>query len=366
MFVSFALNLPQEVGYCYIRAIDRAQAYMGASLIQLLLTTVFNLTVLIVLGLGLQGILWSKVAISLIMAAGMMIYTFRRIPISFDFRLLVRAFRYGAPLGVSGLGFLILHYGDRFFLQRYVSLAEIGIYALAYKLGMIVSFLLMPFEIYWSAQRFNLVKGPKGDKLFVRVCTYELLALTPVVMGLALFSEPLLRIMAGPAFLPAAPYVPWIAAAYLVRTIGSYFRNVFLLEGKTEWDAIVVWAGASLCLAAYATLVPAFTLWGAVAATGLAFSAMFLLSFWKAQRVRWFPYEYRRMAIILIAAAVPVLLFRAMQPSHFWLRQLWAGGLACLFPGLLWCLGFLDEEEKAAIRLLWPGMTAVAHTAAQL
>jgi O-antigen/teichoic acid export membrane protein len=259
-------------------------------------------------------------------------------------------FRYAVPLGVSGIGFLILHYGDRFFLQRYVPLAEVGIYALAYKLGMMISYLQMPFDVYWSAQLFNLATGPKGGKVFVRVCTYEMLALAPVVMLLALFSEGLLRAVAGPKFSAAAQYVPWIAVAYLVRTVGSHFRGVFLLEKRTELDASIVWLGALVCLIAYAALVPRFTVWGAVAATGLAFGVMAVIGFRKAQQVRRYSYEFRRMAIIMIAAAIPVILFVLVQPAVPSLRYGLAAGLACLYPLLLWVLGFLEDDEKMALR----------------
>ena len=40
------------------------------------------------------------------------------------------------PIGLGGVAMLVIHYGDRFFLQRSASLADVGIYSLAYKLGM--------------------------------------------------------------------------------------------------------------------------------------------------------------------------------------------------------------------------------------
>lgn len=119
--------------------------------------------------------------------------------------------------------------------------------------------------------------------------------------------------MAGPAFGSAAKYIPWVALAYVIRTVGSHFRSAFLLEGKTQKDAAIVWLSALVCLAAYAVLIPRFLLWGAVEATGIAFTFMFVAGLWQAQRVRHFDFEYKRMALTLVAA-VPVAIL------HFWIR----------------------------------------------
>jgi O-antigen/teichoic acid export membrane protein len=172
-----------------------------------------------------------------------------------------------------------------------------------------------------------------------------MLAMTYVVVLMTIFARPIIRIMASPEFADAAIYVPWIAAAYLVRIIGTHFRNVFFLTGKTRIDAGVMWFGALVCVAGYAVFIPFFRLWGAIAATGLAFSAMLAASLWQAQKVRHYSYEYRRFAMIVIAAAVAAVP-AALLPENVWLHLILGSALACVYPAVLFLSGFFDTEEK--------------------
>ena len=123
---------------------------------------------------------------------------------------------------------------------------------------------------------------------------------------------------------------------------------------STGWKALepMVWMGAIVCLAGYATLIPRYRLWGAVAATGIAFTFMLLLSYWQAQKLRPFPYEYRRMLIVIIAALVPVLLFRLASPSSLLTHLFWAAGLSLMYPLLIVLFGFMESDEKDVLRRL--------------
>lgn len=350
IFCNFALALPVEVGFCYIRALDRSVVYMLASLAQLGVSIGSNVFVLTALHSGISGLLWAKLATSLLMLAGTFIYGFSQIRFSWRLKTFVLLVRYSAPLGIGGLGFLIIHYGDRFVLQHYVSLAQVGIYALAYKLGMLVSYFGMPFELYWSAQKYNLVRGASGDKLFVRVCTYQALSLGFVVVGLSLFSEPMLHMMVAPAYWPAAQYVPWIAFAYWIRTIGSHFRNVFFLQAETQRDAAVVWSSALVCIVAYAMLIPRYQLWGAVIATCGAFGIMLVIALWQANQVRRFQYEYARLAGVCFAIVGTVALYSISRPHAMWPQFGYATCLCLLYPMIVLVPQFLRKDEVVFLR----------------
>jgi O-antigen/teichoic acid export membrane protein len=350
IFCNFALALPVEVGFCYIRALDRSVVYMVASLAQLGLSIASNVYVLTALHAGISGLLWAKLATSTLMLAGTLIYGFSQIRFSWHLKTFVLLVRYSAPLGIGGLGFLIIHYGDRFVLQHYVTLAQVGIYALAYKLGMLVSYFGMPFELYWSAQKYNLVRGAEGDKLFVRVCTYQALCLGFVVVGLSLFSEPMLHVMVAPAYWPAAQYVPWIAFAYWIRMIGSHFRNVFFLQAETQRDAAVIWSSALVCIVAYALLIPRYQLWGAVIATCGAFGVMLVIALWQANQVRRFQYEYTRLAGVCFAIVGTVALYSISRPHAVWSQVGYAACLCLLYPMIVLVPQFLRKDEVLFLR----------------
>ena len=67
------------------------------------------------------------------------------------------------PPGCRRAGEFVLHFGDRVFLRGAVSLADLGLYGLAYKLGMVVLYLSTPFFTYWNAQMVGIVRRPAGS-----------------------------------------------------------------------------------------------------------------------------------------------------------------------------------------------------------
>jgi len=350
MFFSFLFALPQEVGLAFMRAMNLPSHYLYASIARLICSAVCNLTLIIGFSAGALGMLWGGVITSVVMAAGFAAYCFAKsgfAPLQLD--MLRQLVRYGAPLGLGGLGFLVIHYGDRFFLKQY-GLESVGLYSFGYKIGMLVTYMQTPFDIYWRAQMFQLVKRPDGERIYVRVATYLTLILGTVVVGFAVLTEPLLQLLVGPSFVPAAPFVPWVAAAYMVRTVGSHFRSVFLLEGKTGKETTIVWTGAVVCLVGYFLLIPRYQAWGAVAATGIAFTVMLVAGFHQAQAARKFPFEYRRIAMIVLVGAIAWTLGTLVQPSAVPLRLAWGVFVLLAFLGSLAALGFFEEDERRIVR----------------
>jgi len=354
MFTAFAASLPVEVGLALARARDRSIHYFYFSLSRLVLGASLNVFFLAVLHWKYEAMLWGNLIASMAISAASLAYISAQGCRwgSFRFGEFRKLLAYGAPLGLGGLGMLLIHYGDRFFLRKHVSLGEIGIYALAYKIGMLVTNLQTPFDIYWRSQMFEVVRRQDGARVYVRVCTYLALTLMAFTVFLIGFSTPLLRVLAGPDFRSAAQYVPWIAFAYVIRTIGGHFRNAFLLEGATHMDAAIVWVGALVCLGGYAWLIPRYTLWGAILATLIAFGVMLAAGFWQAQRVRRFDFEYRRLAIVFAAALPAALASWWYQPSGMLLQLAFGAVLFSSYLVLLALARFPDEDERQLLRQL--------------
>ncbi len=347
VFLTFSFSLSVEAGFCYLRALDRPVSYVGASIARLVVGIVLNVT-LLMSGLGIYAVLWS----SLLTTAAMAVYlggsalSGVRLQERFSRPLLFQFVRYSAPLGISGLSMFVINYGDRFFLQKFATLEEIGIYSLAYKLGMLITYIQTPFDVYWRSQMFSLVRKPNGDILFVRVATYLALGLAFVVLLFSLFTGPVLQWMVPSTFWGAAQYVPWIAAAYVIRTVGAHFRCVFLLEGQTSKEVQVTAVGTLTCLAGYSILIPRYRVWGAVASTVAGFAAMFAVGLWQAQKVRRYAYEYGRLAAVGVTTTALIVLFVFAKPQNPFLQIGLGMVLAGVYPLVLLWLGFADDEER--------------------
>ena len=347
-FAGFAGDFVIEIGYCCLRLLDFPWTYFRVSIGRLLVQMTISAVLLVHFHLGVMAILLSSFSTGLVVSLYMGWYVLRGIRISFTVRTFVAMARYAAPLGLGSLAMFFLHFGDRFFLKSSVSLSDIGVYSVAYKLGMLVAYLQTTFTLFWNSQMYSIVERPNGERIYARTCTYLTLVMAFSTVVLGVFARPLVESMLGREFQRVSDFVPIIAVAYVIRGVGEYFTCVFFLEKKTVHVAVTTWAAAAVCLAGYALLIPRFQLWGAIAATLGGFSVLLVAGYWLGQRVRRFEFELARLVKIAAGMLAVLVLSATIRPAGIWSQYLFASALVVTFVAMLVGLGFFSTDEKAA------------------
>jgi len=345
-FGNLGVGVVIETGLSWLRVRNLARPYVVLSIGRNLLSAALSVFFLMRLHQGVASIQWGALLSGIPLALYVCVHVFRENGFGISVRALWKQTKYAAPLSISGALMLVLHYGDRFFLVRTVSLSDIGIYSVAYKLGMIITMVQNPFMLFWGSQMFRLVQEPKGDRLYIRISTYLLFVVTFVAVALSLFVQPLLRLMAAPAFSGAAAYVPVLAVAYVLRALGDHVRSVFNLEDRTEKHLTCNLVSAGACLALYATLIPRYGVWGAVLSTLGGFIVFLLIGLWEAQRIRYFALEYRRYFHLAICSGLCIAAGKLVPVRDWWLQVAWGVVLLVMWLLLLATTGFFDRAER--------------------
>lgn len=342
---------PLEVGLSWLRASGRSIAYGWVSAVRILLQIALVLLLMLGFDWRVEAFLWANIVTSAIVSAYLVGAAVRQDGFLVSVPQLTFQVRYGAPLAVHGLAMLFVHYGDRFFLQSAGGLSAVGIYALSYKVGMTVSYVQSPFDMYWRAQAFHILKEEEGRTLYARTFTYYISCLALVAVTVAAFSSALIKVMAGHEFQAAAQYVPWLALAYLLRAAADFFRTVMRTEAKTTLEAVVTTISALICLGAYAALIPRFGISGAAGATVLGFACMAMLSYWAAQRLVAIQFEHARLLKLSVLVVFAIAL--SCTPVKHLGAQLALGAAVLLaFASGLWRWVF-DATERTVVLSAW-------------
>jgi O-antigen/teichoic acid export membrane protein len=348
-FASFGLTLPMEIGYAYFRVLDRAWTYVGATLVGLALSITFNVLLLAVAGWGIRAILVSTLISTASLAVLMGVFAFRHAGLVFRPRAFVRILRYSIPVGLGTGSQFLLHFSDRFILLRYVSMSQLGIYSLAYKFGMLIGFIQLPYANYWTSQMYKLLPSEGGNVVYKRVFTYVVTVLTYATVVITVAAGPALHILVTAPYRGAAHLIPWLAAAYVIRAAGDHFRCVYFVQGRPGLDAKVLWAAGLTCVAASLLLIPRYGVWGAVASTIIGFATLAVVGYFTTKRMYVFQLEWRRVLLAVSLGAVLCVAARQLDSFHVALRLAGAVAATALFPLLLWVAGFFSPGEKAGI-----------------
>lgn len=349
MLISFMFSLPLECCLSWLRAENRAERYVLLTCVQIGLLAILNIVLVAGYQIGFSAITWSTMITNTTLATWQGTSVLRYAGLRFNRSLFREMVVYAAPVGIVGLSAFVFHVADRFFLQSAVSLAEIGIYALAYKLGMLVIFIQTSFNTHWTAKQFDLNRDEESH-LYARLFTYLMTAMATATFVVWVFTKPTIHLLTTEPYWPATQYVPWILLAYVLRTAGDYFRSVFYIRVVPRVDAILSSSCMVICLLAYWWLIPRYHIWGAIYATMLAFLSLTVGGFCWARRLYPVNLEWTRLGKLVLSATPLLFIFEQIQLETVWAQLALAAVLSFLYPLALIATGFLTPEEGRALK----------------
>lgn len=259
---------------------------------------------------------------------------------------------FGLPLVISGLGFYVMNSSDRFFLNSFGNLSQLGIYSLGYKVGLSMSVLVSAFVVAWLPNLFRIAEEKNAPEIIARILTYYLLVTCSILLAVGSMSYEIVFVIAGPAYWPAAAVVPLILVSYLVQGVYFIFSVGVTVTNRTRLISLVVGVAALVNLAGNLLLIPRYGIWGAAWATLVSFLSL-PAGMWLTAR-RYYPILFETKRLLLILAGTGLVLFvnLAVIGHRGALDFLLKLGMLIAFPLLLAAAGFFSREERLRIRQL--------------
>lgn len=351
VFTTLCLGILTQMPLSYVRAKQQSLKYTIISLIQLIFGLSLNIYLIAGLHMGVWGLLYSNLISNGIIGVVLMAMTIFEVKIRFSFKKLKTMLKYGLPLVPASFGMFILTFSDRFFLQRYATLSEVGVYSLGYKFGMGISILITsPFLLFWAAYMYEIAKMENAKEIFSRIQLYFTFILIFSALGLSVIADDLIRIMSPSKYWDASKVLPIIALSYVFLGLNYFFHIGMNLTKKTAYRAYGVGISAILNLALNFLLIPPYGAMGAAWATLLSFIFMAAMNYFFSQRLYPINYEYSRVFKMLAIALVIFGFSKILPATSLTLDIMLKTILFINFPLILWMVDFYREEEKEKIR----------------
>src|SRR5262249_10247322 len=175
---------------------------------------------------------------------------------------------FGAPLILTSSAAFIINFSDRFFLRHFGTISDVGIYALGYKFGYMLSLLVVqPFDMIWQARLYEIRKLPDSGRVFARLFEYYSFFLIVSALALSICIREVVRVISAPQFHSAYKVVPVVALAYIFQGTNRFFLAGAYIAKKTMPLATVGIVCATVNLALNLALIPAFGMLGAAWST---------------------------------------------------------------------------------------------------
>jgi O-antigen/teichoic acid export membrane protein len=334
-----------------LQAKEQPGAYVGWSIVSLLVTNTLIIVLVAVRHQGAFGYLAATLIANAVLAVPMTVLTLRDAALAFDVAILRRALSFSLPLVPHGLASWALGLSDRAILMHFVSLAAIGLYSLGYQFGSIMIMASGAVTNAWIPFLYKRVadEGDASKPGLTRLVTYYVLVVNAIAVALCLFSRDTIVLLTSAPFHAAAPVVPIVVIGYLWNSLYIVPANFLFVANRTSHLPIATMGGAVLNVVLNLILVPRYGIMAAAWTTLAAFLFMLIVVTLLADRVFPFPYEYRRIALVLISSAVAItggLTVRAALP----LDGLVQVGWLLMFPLVLVLSGFFSSNERESVK----------------
>jgi O-antigen/teichoic acid export membrane protein len=349
IYIPFGLTT--DIALSFFRAMQRSVSFVVFSLARLVASLTLNIVFVVGLGYGAGGVLWSAILVNVVMAVAVQFVLLKGFGFHPDLRRLAPILRYGFPLVPFTIFEIVMHDGNKFILQWFCSQADVGVFSIAYKLGLaIFYFFSLPFERIWTVYVFDLARKPEGRQVWARVFTYFMLGVTAASLGVSLFIPEIVQVMARkPAYWGAARLVPVIVLAHLFYASTRVFNGGLLVTGKTEIISAFTAIGFGVSVLVNLVLIRFFGLMGAAVATLVTYVVMACMSYAVNQRAFPIAYEWKRVVVPLLLACGLFALGRLQGPERLWMAFGVHAALFAAFPIVLLLLGYFTPRERAAM-----------------
>lgn len=262
----------------------------------------------------------------------------------FQWNFVRESLSFGLPLVPHLVMASALVVADRFILEHYRNLGEVGIYSLAYTLGMVMFLVTQSISQAWLPMFFDLAGSEPAENraLLGRICSGLAAFLTAIACVGILLSPLFINLCLDQRYRSAAPIVPLVVMGYLFHGMFSLFSFSVLHVKRTPYVFAISLLAFAVNLALNFAMIPRWGMHGAAWATTIAYAVEALGVFFLAQNFFTLPY---RVSEILAALAVSCGALWLTQSSYM---EQWRG--LALAPVAVLALALLALIAKRDLR----------------
>jgi O-antigen/teichoic acid export membrane protein len=325
---------------------ERARAFFVTTMLNVV--AAIGLTVVLVVGAGegARGLLLGSYASGAAFVLGLIVLHRRSISLRVDRALLRRMLRFGMPTMPAELSLYALNFVDRIIIVRSLGLAEAGLYSLAVKFAQAVNVLVRGFQLAWPPLAYSIRDDGEARRAYAAVVTYFVAGCAFVVAGMWLLSRWIVRALAAPEFFDSYEAIGLIATGVTLYALYMVLVVILGRTGRTEFNFPATAAALAANVALNLALVPPLGIVGAGLALVASYLVVLALMYGFTQRLFPVPYEWGRLARVVLVSAVLVAAGELLLPTEGLAGFLSRTVLWLAYPVALLATGFFTQAER--------------------
>ena len=339
----------------YVCAVGKTKTFAAQGILNTALNIAFNLLFLLGFDMKIEGYVLSVVCADFVTTLVLIVtcklwraFSVRKI----SRPLMGELLRFSLPLIPTTVFWWITGVSDRYLVARMRSDTENGLYAAAYKIPTLLTYMVSVFNEAW---RLSAVKESDNqeecEKFFSEVFRYYVAVVFVGGAFLIAFAKVCSVILFAESYYEAWLYVPILVVATVFTSFDSFLATAYFTKKKTMASFYTSMAGALLNIVLNLIWIPTWGAVGASLATFISYFAVFVLR--AATMHRYIRFNLRLPAIAINTVLLCGMAALMMLEPPLWI--LWISLCTLLVtgintPALLSMLKMLPEMVKGRMR----------------
>jgi O-antigen/teichoic acid export membrane protein len=302
---------------------------------------------------GVAGIVVASLLANLAMAGVYSWVMAREVKFAWRPAVLQKTLVYSLPFWPHALAGWLLNLSDRILLERFVPLAQVGLYSLGYQIGQALSVLIEAGNQAWAPFFFRSQTEQPQSPVMPKMATYFVLAASGLCLTSALLARPALRVFTPENYWASEPVAAIIAIGFLALAPYYIWANALMHSKTVSGFPIITMLAGIINVGLNLIAIPR---WGIVAAavnTVLGYVALAVFSSILASRVYPVQHEYSRWLKAIGLASLVGGAGQLIRAENLWLEGLLRTLMVGVWFGALAVAGFFGETERAILMRRW-------------
>jgi len=267
---------------------------------------------ILVLELGLVGVFYGILAGRLIGSVIGFYFSKNYFKFVFKYNRLKELLKFSLPLVPSSVGVFISIYVDRLAIKQLLSLDDVGIYGVGYRVSSVVGLAVIGFSSALGPLIYKYYKRDDTAFTISRIFRLFMLIALSLFLILSIFSKEILIIFTTPAYYSARSVIPLLTLSIMLSSMYIFIPGLAIAK-KTKKIAIIHITVAVLNGILNFTLIPFLGIQGAALATLISALVGFILYILLGQRYYRIPFLWKRILLSSILIITIVFLSSFMN-----------------------------------------------------
>jgi O-antigen/teichoic acid export membrane protein len=154
-----------------------------------------------------------------------------------SFKLLFPLLKFGPPLLIASLGYWFTQLSDRYLINYFKGISEVGIYSLSYGIASILAifWLLLDNIIFPDLSAlYDSNRKKELEKRFTRILKYGVAITLPSVLGILILAKPIVKIFSSGEFIDSYKVLIIISIAMFFYGIFAHFSVLLNVLKKVK------------------------------------------------------------------------------------------------------------------------------------